>query len=218
MKLILVDSYDSFTHNLAQAFRVLGAQVSVVASDRATSASLLSTCPDLVVLGPGPGRPEVAGCLVSAAGALGHRIPILGVCLGHQAIALAFGGRVIQHSVVHGQATSIVHHQSGIFRDIPQGAPMTRYHSLVVDGAHLPACLQVTARSEDGAIQGLRHRTLPIYGIQFHPESVLTGAPGLQVLRNFVSCATVSSRTTTPKTPALDPQRCGSSAMESALR
>ena len=120
--------------------------------------------------------------------------------------------------MVHGHATPILHDRSGVFRNIPQGAAMTRYHSLVVDGDHLPPCLQVTARSEDGAIQGLRHRTLPLYGIQFHPESVLSGAPGLQVLRNFVSTAAASIPSTMPRSRVHAPQTSGSSATESALR
>ncbi len=187
MRLLLVDSYDSFTHNLVQAFRGLGADVHVVQSDRIDVCGIRAIAPDALVLGPGPGRPEESGCLVDAVRMVAPTVPTLGVCLGHQAIGLAFGGSVVRHSVVHGHATPVHHDGSGVFRGLPPGVEMTRYHSLVVDP--LPACLRVTARSDDGAVQGLVHRTLPIHGVQFHPESVLSGAAGTQLLANFLEFA-----------------------------
>ncbi len=213
VQLILVDSYDSFTHNLAQAFRTMGADVSVVASDAIDASEIQARHPDLVVLGPGPGRPEDAGCLVSAAKQIGWHTPLLGVCLGHQAIALAHGGAVIQHPVVHGHATPIHHDGTGLFDGVAPSAAMTRYHSLVVDPLAFPDCLRITARSSDGAIQGLCHRSLPIHGIQFHPESVLSGNNGLHILRNFVTLATDATK---PRTPAHGLQIDDSIAMGSA--
>ena len=186
MRLVLVDAYDSFTYNLAQAFEVLGAQVTVVRCDEIDSSGLRKKSPDLVVFGPGPGRPEQAGSTVGAIRDLAGEIPILGVCLGHQAIAMAFGGTVIRHRVVHGHATPIHHDSSGLFAGLPPATPMTRYHSLVVDPIALPECLHISAWSDDGGIMGLRHRELPIWGVQFHPESVLSGAPGSRLMRNFV--------------------------------
>jgi len=186
MRLVLVDAYDSFTHNLAQAFSAFGAEVEVVRCDEVSADSLRCHQPDLVVLGPGPGRPEEAGAFLDIVRTLAGDLPMLGVCLGHQAIGLAFGGRVIRHRVVHGTATAIHHDSLGLFAGVPAGAHMTRYHSLVVDPDHLPACLAVTAWSEDGAIMALRHRHLPLWGVQFHPESVLSGDPGATVMRNFL--------------------------------
>ena len=196
MKIVLVDSYDSFTHNLVQAFRALGSRVQVVHSDRIDPEDLLALAPDLLVLGPGPGRPEDSGCLVESVRACAGHVPMLGVCLGHQAMGLAFGGRVIRHTVVHGHATAVHHDSTGVFAGIAPAAPMTRYHSLVVDPSDLPSELRVTAWSDDGAILGMSHRQHPIHGIQFHPESVLSGRPGLDLLHNFVRMA--SSRSAPP--------------------
>ncbi len=189
MQLVLVDSYDSFTHNLVQGFEVLGAEVSVVRGDEVSVGDLRQMSADLLVFGPGPGRPEQAGCIVDAVRTLAGEIPILGVCLGHQAIGLAFGGAVVRHTVVHGHATEIHHDSDGIFAGIPPGANMTRYHSLVVDPTTLPHCLHISAWSEDGAIMALRHRHLPLWGVQFHPESVLSGSAGMALMRNFVGHA-----------------------------
>ncbi len=194
MRLLMVDAHDSFTHNLVQAFRALGARVEVVLADRVTARELATRPADAVVFGPGPGRPEDAGCVVDGVRTLAGRVPVLGVCLGHQAIGLAFGGRVIRHRVVHGHATPIHHDGTGLFQGLPPGVPMTRYHSLVVDPAALPPCLRVTAWSDDGAIQGLAHRRLPVHGVQFHPESVLSGEAGLRLLANFTGMATAQPR------------------------
>jgi len=193
MRLVLVDAYDSFTHNLAQAFEVLGAEVEVVRCDAVDAVALRQMSPDLLVFGPGPGRPEDAGCIVNAIRTLAGETPILGVCLGHQAIGLAFGGGVVRHDVVHGHATEIHHDSAGLFTGVSPGAAMTRYHSLVVDEAKLPDCLRISAWSDDGAIMGLRHRHLPIWGVQFHPESVLSGRAGMALMRNFVRLAALDA-------------------------
>ena len=203
MRLLLVDSYDSFTHNLVQAFRALDADVHVVQSDRIDVGGIRAIAPDALVLGPGPGRPEESGCLVEAVRAVSPQVPTLGVCLGHQAIGLAFGGSVVRHAVVHGHATAVHHDGTGVFEGLADGVEMTRYHSLVV--SDLPDCLRVTARSADGAIQGLVHRSLPIHGVQFHPESVLSGAAGTRLLANFLAIAAVARRRAARSTEAAFP-------------
>ena len=202
MRLLLVDSHDSFAHNLVQCFRALGTSVDVVQSSETSPSAIWERRPDLLVLGPGPGRPEEAGCLVETVRVLGGQIPLLGVCLGHQAIGLAFGGRVVRHSVVHGHATPIRHDGTSVFRGLPQPVDMTRYHSLVVEASSLPSVLRPTAWSDDGGIMGLCHRELPIEGVQFHPESVLSGASGLRLLENFVVRA-AERQDQVPATPAL---------------
>jgi anthranilate synthase component 2 len=190
-RLLVLDNYDSFTYNLVQYLAELGSSVHVVRSDAASVETLLAGSPDGFVISPGPGAPEAAGVsvpLVRAAAAAG--LPVLGVCLGHQAIAVAFGGRVRPaRRLVHGKASRISHDGSGVFRGLPPGFPATRYHSLAVEEATLPESLAVTARAEDGEIMGLSHRTLPACGVQFHPESILTGC-GKALLANFVAaCA-----------------------------
>ena len=185
MKLVFVDSYDSFAHNLVCAMQTLGATVAFVQSDRISPDDVRALQPDRVILGPGPGRPEDSGCLVELVRELSGDVPLLGVCLGHQAIAMAFGGRVIRHGVVHGHATPIHHDGSGLFEGLPAAVPMTRYHSLVVERDTLPSCLRVTAWADDGAIMGLAHSEHPTWGVQFHPESVLSGKPGLALLERF---------------------------------
>lgn len=187
MRLLLVDAYDSFTHNLAQSFAEIGVSIQVVRCDQVHAREILERSPDLCVFGPGPGRPEEAGCFVEAIRALAGVVPVLGVCLGHQAIAVAFGGRLKVHPPVHGHATAVHHDGTGIFEGVPLGAPMGRYHSLGIEPEGLPSVLRVTARSDDGVIMGVEHRSQPLYGVQFHPESVLSGDPGLRVLRNFVA-------------------------------
>jgi anthranilate synthase/aminodeoxychorismate synthase-like glutamine amidotransferase len=185
-QLLLVDAYDSFTHNLAHAFVVAGCEVRVVRCDEVTAEEVAAHAPDPVVFGPGPGEPEEAGCFVPAIRALIGKAPVLGVCLGHQALALALGGRLLRHPPVHGHATPIRHDGTGLFADLADGVAMTRYHSLVVDPDALPADLRVTARSDDGAIMGLAHRAAPAWGVQFHPESVLSGVAGQRLLERFV--------------------------------
>jgi anthranilate synthase/aminodeoxychorismate synthase-like glutamine amidotransferase len=188
VRITLIDSRDSFVHNLSQALQVLGATVRTVQSTEIHPLRVLDDAPDRLVIGPGPGHPDTAGHIVDVVRHAAGKVPLLGVCLGHQAIALAFGGGVMRHNrAVHGVAEPVRHDGRGLFRDLPPGVEMTRYHSLVVDPDAVPAALHVCAWSDDGAIMGLRHRTLPVCGVQFHPESVLSGAPGLRLLRQFVS-------------------------------
>ena len=192
MHLVLVDAYDSFTHNLAQSFATVGARVSVVRCDAVGPDDLLASDASLVVLGPGPGRPADAGCFLPAVRALAGVVPLLGVCLGHQALAEALGGALLVHPPVHGHAPPVHHDGAGVFAGLPRPVAMTRYHSLVVDPARLPAELRITATSDDGAVMGLERvgPGAPAWGVQFHPESVLSGAPGLRLLRNALDQGT----------------------------
>jgi len=186
-RVLLVDNYDSFTFNLAQAMSALGAEVTVVRADDPSLDALLETCPDRVVISPGPGRPEAAGrspMIVRAAPERG--IPTLGVCLGLQCAAIAFGGSVVRAPEPrHGKTSPVRHDGRGVFAGIPDPTVATRYHSLMVDPSTLPPALEVSARSDDGVVMALRHRTLPLEAVQFHPESVLS-ADGVAMLRNFV--------------------------------
>ena len=185
MRLALVDAYDSFTYNLAQALELSGATVHVVQCDAVRPRDLLGT--DAVVLGPGPGEPPEAGCFLDAVRELVGHVPLLGVCLGHQALAMALGGTLRRHSPVHGHACAIRHDGTELFAGLLQDVPMTRYHSLVVD--EVPSELRTCAWSDDGAIMGLAHDSQPAWGVQFHPESVLSGPPGLALLTRFVALA-----------------------------
>ena len=184
--ILLLDNYDSFVHNLARYFRQLGCQSRVIRSDQIDALACESLAPDAVVISPGPRRPSDAGCSVEVVRRLSPQVPILGVCLGHQAIGVAFGGVVTRCGPMHGMASTIRHGGQDIFADCPSPLRVGRYHSLAIDPHRLPAQLQVTATSEDGVIMGVRHRTRPIFGVQFHPESVLTD-DGLLMLRNFVA-------------------------------
>lgn len=189
-RLLLLDNHDSFTWNLAHALETLGAAVDVRRNDEVDLAWVRERGFDAWVISPGPGRPEDAGltpALVAAAVESGP--PLLGVCLGHQALAEAFGARIVGSPVpVHGKTSTILHDGTGLYHSLPPGFPATRYHSLEVDPASVPAALEVDARTPDGTIMGLHHRTLPLYGVQFHPESVLTVA-GPALLRNFLELA-----------------------------
>ena len=184
---LVIDNYDSFTYNLVQYLGELGAKVIVRRNDEATIEQLRGLGHARVVISPGPGRPEQAGISLDAIKEFGPRMPLLGVCLGHQAIGLAFGGDVIRAPLpIHGKTSTVEHTGSGVFAGLASSFQAGRYHSLVVDERTLPSQLEVTARTkEDGLVMGLRHRTLPIHGVQFHPESVLTNE-GRRILRNFL--------------------------------
>jgi anthranilate synthase/aminodeoxychorismate synthase-like glutamine amidotransferase len=179
----VIDNYDSFTWNLVQYFWELGAEVSVFRNDEISVGQLQARNPSHIVLSPGPCTPNEAGITLEA---VRMTTPILGVCLGHQAIGQAFGGKVVRAGkVMHGKTSRIRHDGKGVFEKIADGFVATRYHSLVVERASLPECLSVTAESEDGEIMGLRHRTLPVEGVQFHPEALLT-EHGHKMLQNFI--------------------------------
>ena len=189
MKLLLVDNFDSFVYNLAQAFGSLGAEPVVVRND-AVVEDLVAEEPDAVVISPGPGSPSEAGVSISAIEAFAGKVPVLGVCLGHQCIGAAFGGVVGRAPVgpMHGKTSPIEHDGSGVFAGLPSPFEATRYHSLSIDDDGWPDALEVTARSSDGVVMGVRHRELAIEGVQFHPESILT-AEGPALLANFVASA-----------------------------
>ena len=184
---LVIDNYDSFTYNLVQYLGELGAQVRVARNDAVSVDALVAERPDRVVISPGPGRPENAGITTSVIRRFGETTPILGVCLGHQAIGAVFGGSVVRAGVaMHGKTSTIEHDGRGLFSGISGAFVASRYHSLVVADDSVPADLIVTARTkEDNTIMGLRHRRWPIHGVQFHPESILTGE-GRRILRNFL--------------------------------
>ncbi|MGH2561059.1 MAG: anthranilate synthase component II [Thermomicrobiales bacterium] len=186
--ILLIDNYDSFTFNLYQLMRELGSDVIVVRNDQTTLAEIESMLPEIerIVLSPGPCTPNEAGISVPVVKRFAGRRPILGVCLGHQAIGAAFGGRIVRaEQLMHGKTSLIRHRGSGIFAGLPNPFTATRYHSLIVDRATLPPVFEITAESDDGVIMGLRHRELEIDGVQFHPESILTVA-GRDLLANFL--------------------------------
>jgi len=187
MTVIVIDNYDSFTYNLVQYLGELGADVRVMRNDAVTVSEVAAAKPDRIVISPGPGRPEEAGITMNVIRELGGRMPLLGVCLGHQAIGAVFGGTIVRAGApMHGKTSTIEHDGLGVFHGIDSPFVASRYHSLIVAEADLPAELQVSARTrDDGVIMGLRHRTKPIHGVQFHPESILTGA-GQSILRNFL--------------------------------
>lgn len=189
MRLLLVDNYDSFVYNLAQAFGALGAEPVVIRNDVSLD-ELRRVEPDAVVVSPGPGAPRDAGVSIDAITHFASQVPVLGVCLGHQCIGAAFGGRVERAPVgpVHGKTSQISHDAGGIFTGVPSPFTATRYHSLAVLDEPLPDELAIEARSEDGTVMALGHRDLPVYGVQFHPESVLT-EHGPRVLQNFLELA-----------------------------
>ena len=184
--ILLLDNYDSFTYNLAQHLGQLGEKLEVRRNDQITLDEIEKLAPERIVISPGPGVPQDAGITVELVHRFAGKIPILGVCLGHQAIGYAFGGRVVRAPMLlHGKTSQILHDGKTIFRKVPQQFTATRYHSLVVDRKGLPRELEVSARTPDGTIMGLRHRKLRVEGVQFHPESVLTDV-GVQILRNFL--------------------------------
>jgi anthranilate synthase component 2 len=190
--LLMIDNYDSFTYNLVQYLGELGAEVVVKRNDAITVDEIKRLAPERIVLSPGPCTPNEAGVSLAVVRELAGQIPMLGVCLGHQAIGQAFGGDVIHaRSVMHGKTSAVHHRGQGVFAGLPQPMEATRYHSLVLDAATLPACFELTAWTafEDGSLEeimGIRHRELDIEGVQFHPESILTGA-GHELLNNFLT-------------------------------
>jgi anthranilate synthase/aminodeoxychorismate synthase-like glutamine amidotransferase len=182
----MIDNYDSFTYNLVQYLGELGAEVRVFRNDEVTVQTIERLQPSHIVISPGPCTPNEAGISLQAIERLAGNVPILGVCLGHQAIGQAFGGKVVRAGqVMHGKTSRIRHDEKGVFRDIPNPFVATRYHSLVVEHQTLPTCLEATAHSEDGEIMGLRHRELAVEGLQFHPEALLT-EHGHKMLQNFL--------------------------------
>ena len=188
-RVLVIDSYDSFVYNLVQYLGELGAEPVVIRNDQWTVQQAIESAPDLVLLSPGPGRPEDAGIICEAIPAFAESgVPVFGVCLGHQAIGHVYGGSVVRApQLMHGKTSPITHRGLGVFAGLPSPLTATRYHSLVIDPASMPECLEVTAEC-DGIVMGVRHRTLPVEGVQFHPESILTGA-GHDMLRNFLSQA-----------------------------
>ncbi len=188
--IILIDNYDSFTFNLYHYLGELGAGAEVHRNDQIGVGQVLSARPDAIVLSPGPGTPNEAGiCLDLITAAAARKVPLLGVCLGHQAIGQAFGGKVIRAPApMHGKISEISNAGEGIFRGLPKRFRVTRYHSLVVERDSLPAELEITAQTDDGLIMGLQHKSLPIHGVQFHPESIAS-EQGHALLRNFLALA-----------------------------
>ncbi|MGX9806035.1 anthranilate synthase component II [Exiguobacterium acetylicum] len=183
--IVLIDNYDSFTYNLVQYFGELGQDIRVFRNDAITLEEIEALRPDHLVISPGPCTPNEAGISLEAIAYFAGKIPILGVCLGHQAIGQVFGGKVIRaKELMHGKVSSLTHDGQGMFEQIPQATPVTRYHSLVIERETFPEVLEVTAEA-GGEIMALRHRTLPIHGVQFHPEAILT-RDGKQMLKNFL--------------------------------
>ena len=187
--LLMIDNYDSFTYNLVQYFGELGEEVRVFRNDEITVEGIAALQPDRLVISPGPCSPAEAGISVAAIRAFAGRIPLLGVCLGHQSIGAAFGGRIVHaRQLMHGKTSPVQHEGKGVFRNLPNPFTATRYHSLAIERASLPDCLEVTAWTEDGEIMGVRHRACNVEGVQFHPESI-RGEHGHQMLKNFLETA-----------------------------
>lgn len=184
--ILVIDNYDSFTYNLVQYLGEMGQDIKVIRNDRVTIPEIESMRPERIVISPGPGTPERAGCSVDVVHRFAGKMPILGVCLGHQSICYAFGAEIVQADrLMHGK-TSMVHHDgAGVFRGLPNPFIAARYHSLIARRETLPDCLVVTAETDEREIMGVRHREYPIEGVQFHPESILTTA-GMDLLRNFI--------------------------------
>ena len=186
MRLFIIDNYDSFTYNIVQYFGELGAEQEVVRNDAIGIDDLKLEEFDGLVISPGPCDPDRAGISLLAIERWAGKIPLLGVCLGHQSIGQAFGGKIIEaNKLMHGKTSNISHHNQDVFKDMPQEFPATRYHSLVIERDTLPDCLEITATSEDNEIMGIRHRELPVWGVQFHPESLAT-ENGIIILKNFL--------------------------------
>ncbi|MDA0293494.1 MAG: aminodeoxychorismate/anthranilate synthase component II [Verrucomicrobia bacterium] len=184
--ILVLDNYDSFTYNLVQYFGELGADLRVVRNDRITVAEIETLAPERIIVSPGPCTPSEAGMSSEVIKTFGPRLPILGVCLGHQCIGEVYGGDVVRADrLMHGKTSPIIHHGQGVFKDLPSPFEATRYHSLIVKRDTLPDVLEITAETAEGEIMGLRHKTLPVHGVQFHPESILT-TEGKRLLKNFL--------------------------------
>ncbi len=186
---ILIDNYDSFTYNLVQYFGDLGVEVDVRRNDALSAQDVIDIKPEAVILSPGPSDPDNAGiCLELVKLAADNKLPLFGVCLGHQTIGQAFAGNVIRNTPMHGKISKLTHSDTDIFEGLPKEFNVTRYHSLIVESASLPDCLAVTAQTDDNIIMGLAHKELPIYGVQFHPESIAT-EHGHAMIKNFIKLA-----------------------------
>jgi len=184
--LLMIDNYDSFTYNLVQYFGELGEDVRVYRNDQITLAEIAAIKPDRIVISPGPCSPAEAGISVPVIREFAGKVPLLGVCLGHQSIGAAFGGKIVHAKrLMHGKTSPVHHRGEGVFRGLPEPFTATRYHSLAIERASLPACLEVTAETDDGEIMGVRHQSLAVEGVQFHPESILT-EHGHTLLKNFL--------------------------------
>ncbi|WP_235934726.1 anthranilate synthase component II [Candidatus Laterigemmans baculatus] len=186
--MLILDNYDSFVHNLARYFRLLGQPTEVVRSDAVTLAEIEQRLPEAIVISPGPRGPAEAGISLAVVERFSGRVPILGVCLGHQTIGAAFGGRVIVGEPVHGRHSDVTHEGRGLFADLPTPLAVARYHSLVLDPTAIPEVLRVTASTQEGTVMAVQHREHATFGVQFHPESVLTDQ-GAQLLENFLRLA-----------------------------
>jgi anthranilate synthase/aminodeoxychorismate synthase-like glutamine amidotransferase len=185
--ILIIDNYDSFTYNLVQYFGQLGCRVLVKRNDEATVGQVRAMKPERICVSPGPGTPEEAGISNDVVRDLGRETPVLGVCLGHQCIGAAFGAEIVRaERLMHGKTSPISHNNTDVFADLPNPFEATRYHSLLVRRETLPDSLQITAETAEGEVMGLRHRDFPIHGVQFHPESILTGS-GLKLLENFLA-------------------------------
>ncbi len=192
---LLIDNYDSFTYNLFHFLGEVGAEMQVVRNDQITVEEAMAMAPEGVILSPGPCTPNEAGiCLDMVKACADRALPLLGVCLGHQSIGQAFGGRIVRaQQVMHGKISDITHEGKGLFSGLPNPLKVTRYHSLTIEPTSLPDCLEVTARSDDGVIQGVQHKSLPIHGLQFHPESIASQR-GKDMLSNFLTLSRPSQK------------------------
>ena len=185
MRVLVIDNYDSFTYNLVQYLGELEAEAIVRLNDEVSPEEVAALQPDRIIVSPGPCTPNETGVSLEVIEKAPEGVPVLGVCLGHQAIGQVYGGKVVRGEPVHGKTAKILHDDEGVYRGLPQGFEATRYHSLVIEPESVPECLTVTSRTEDGVIMGVRHKELPVEGVQFHPESILTSS-GRDLLKNFL--------------------------------